>query len=414
MNRIIKRVLIITLLLALLPVTSVAQTTSNSCTLGGAYTSNWVGINIDVLLLWSAVIGAVFAVSQLFPGKARAAASGIVRAETVQLFISLFIIIALLTVSSAACGISSGISSKLLNTPNLNPFQYAEYYTENLSMNTGMGFLSYLYTTGMSYAIYSGVLSELSKDMLSGKLFPNFNVFSSVKVSSSFGYSLGKMLSSFSTAYMDFFSEILLIMISMLMLQWLSLPFIQSLAFTLVLPLALILRSVPFGAFGSDSKSGRGLRDIGNTLLALAIAFYIIYPMMIVFNSYAVSYIFSPNNQLYSCTNCLGAKVTPLNIPESYFSSSLSYSLKANEFGGFVSPSILGFITGPIFNNIGLILPNGIFDQVEAISFGLAKFIFYGLFMFGIDLTVTIGFASSLKKALNSGVSGTGSFWDSL
>ncbi len=414
MNRITTLVLVITLLLVALPVASIAQTSSNSCTLGGAYTSNWVDINIVVLLLWSAVIGAVFAVSQLFPGKAHAAAAGILKAETVQLFISLFIIMALLTVSSVACGISSSISSNLLNTPNLNPFQYAEYYTENLSMNTGMGLLSYLYTTGMSYSIYGGVLSALSSEMLSGSLFPNLTLFKIVKVTSSTGYDLGYLFNSLATGYMDFFSEILLVMISMLMLQWLSLPFIQSLAFTLVLPIALILRSVPFGAFGSDSRSGRGLRDIGNTLLALAIAFYIIYPMMIVFNSYAVSYIFSPSNQLYSCTNCLGAKVMPLNIPESYFSGTLSYQLKSNEFGGFVSPSILSFITGPILNNIGLILPNGIFDQAEAVSFGLAKFIFYGLFMFGIDLTVTIGFASSLRKALNSGISGTGSFWDSL
>ena len=114
--------------------------------------------------------------------------------------------------------------------------------------------------------------------------------------------------------YIDLFSSVLLVMIGMLFVQWLSLPIIQAVAFTLMLPFALILRSIAFASSG-----GQGLRETANAILAIAIALYLIYPLMIMFNSYAISYIFSPANPLYSCTNCLGSSLTPINIQSGYF-----------------------------------------------------------------------------------------------
>ena len=186
-------------------------------------------------------------------------------------------------------------------------------------------------------------------------------------------------------------------MIGSLFLQWISIPLIQSFAFTVLLPFALIIRSISFAGAGNP-----GLREAGNAILALAIAFYIIYPMMIVMNSYVISYAFSPSNPLYSCQNCLNSELTSLAIPKSFFSSLSSYNYKSSLFGGLVSPTTGSFISNPVLQNIGLISPIGIFDQAQTVTSGIAKYIFMGIFMVGIDLMVTIGFASSLTKALNA------------
>jgi hypothetical protein len=44
----------------------------------------------------------------------------------------------------------------------------------------------------------------------------------------------------------------------------------------------------------------------------------------------------------------------------------------------------------------------------------MSQFIFTAIFMFGINLAVTLGFAIGLAKGLNSGVEGAGSFWSSI
>ncbi len=409
MKRISKVMVLIPVLLAMIILGIAAgqsfPQSSNSCTLGGAYTSNWLGLNFLVILIGFTVIGLVYAASRFLPSRASSLIHEMSKVEITQLAISIIIILVLLSASLTTCSIASSMGASLLKTPNLNPFQYSEYYLESLSINSGLGLLSYIYTTGISYAIYGAILERIGSD------FPPIgfkNNIVSLSISFSGGFDLATMFNTFSGLYIDIFSEILIIMIGSLFLQWISLPFIQSLAFTVLLPFALILRSISFAGAGNP-----GLREAGNAILALAIAFYIIYPMMIMMNSYVVSYAFSPSNPLYSCTNCLSSEFTTLPIPKSFFSSLTSYSYKGSTFGGFISPSISSLIAGPVIQNLGTISPVGIFSQAQGVTSGIAKYIFMGIFMVGIDLMITIGFASSLAKALNAGL-GEVRFWNAL
>ncbi len=391
MKRISAFKLIMFLISALLLIgIAVAQSipqSSNSCTLGGAYTSNWLGINFIVILLGFTVIGIVYAASRFLGPRISGMVTELSKVEITQLAISAIIIMVLLSTSLSVCSLSSSVSGSLIGQPNLNPFQYSEYYMESISINTGLGLLSYIYTTGISYAIYGAAVRDLG--------IP-------------FGQDLYIFYDTLSAVYIGIFSELLIIIIGILFLQWLSLPVIQTMAFTLFLPFALIIRSISFAGAGNP-----GLREAGNAILALAIAFYIVYPMMIVMNSYVISYAFSPKNPLYSCQNCLSSELVPLTVPKSFFSSLSSYSYTGSFLGGFISPPVSSFISGPLFQNIGLILPNESFNEAQAITSGIAKYIFMGLFMLGIDLTVTIGFASSLSKALNAGLDSV-NFWGNL
>ncbi len=397
-------------ILLLLIIPSANAATPNSCTFGGLYTSKWLNINIIILTIGFIIIGSVYAISKTLPASTSQKIAGITKMEITQLVISIFIIGILISMSSIACNASSNLGNSLLKTSGLNPFQYSEYYVENLSMNTGMNLLSYIYTTGISYAVYAAMLDTISKDITPTSLIEKltFTKNSFVVTPTGIGYNLSIFMDIMTNLYIDLFSSVLLVMIGMLFVQWLSLPIIQAVAFTLMLPFALILRSIAFASSG-----GQGLRETANAILAIAIALYLIYPLMIMFNSYAISYIFSPANPLYSCTNCLGSSLTPINIQSGYFNSVESQT-PTLKFLGITSPPLNSLISGPLLSNIGLINPLNMFRQIHHVLSGISKFIFMGLFMFGIDLTVTIGFAMSLTKALNSGIEGTFSFWDSV
>ena len=378
---------------------------ANTCTLGGQYTSKWININIIVILIGFIVVGFAYAIGKLLPRATGQKVAGISKVEISQLILSLVIIGVLLSLSTAACNISSNLGNSLLKTSGLNPFQYSEYYVENLSMNTGMGLLSYIYTTGISYAIYSAMINSISESFAKKpqikRSFFSFSI-------SSIGTLLKILLETMSNLYLELFSTILLTMIGMLFVQWLSLPIIEAIAFTLMLPFALILRSLSF-----TSSKGQGLKEVANTILAIAIALYLIYPLMIMFNSYAISYVFSPSNPLYSCKNCLGSALSPIKLQSSYFNGVESQTSKVGILG-FMSPPISSFINGPLLSNLGLLDPGNVFLQIQHVISGISRFIFMGLFLFGIDLTVTIGFAISLTKALNLGLEGDIPFWDSL
>ena len=75
-----------------------------------------------------------------------------VKTEIVQLTISIVIIAVLIASAATACNISASVSQSLIGT-SLNPITFAETYIGNLSLNSGINLLSYLYTTAITYGI---------------------------------------------------------------------------------------------------------------------------------------------------------------------------------------------------------------------------------------------------------------------
>ena len=152
-------------------------------------------------------------------------------------------------------------------------------------------------------------------------------------------------------------------------------------------------------------------------MLALAIAAYLIYPMMVAFDGYAIAWIFSRSNAEYSCNGCLStveSTYSLTSIPSSAFDS-LSSSSSGFSVDGLSSPAISSILSSSLLGDItGNIPVYGVIANAASTVSLMSQFIFTAIFMFGINLAVTLGFAIGLAKGLNSGVEGAGSFWSSI
>jgi len=367
------------------------------------YATDWVGLNYLVIIISLTIVALVYAVANFLPSNEASKWKAISRAEIVQLLVSVLIIGVLVVFSSFICTIVSNASQQLTGT-RMDPFQYAEYFVNNVSQNLGLKLLSTVYTTSMTYSVTSKVFDMLEKIIFSSNL-PLFSLpiagISSLKVSFSSGTSLGDPYSSLSGLYMAIFSPLLVTTIGTLFIMYLLLPIIQAAAFIVVLPIALIMRSIAY-------TSGRnGLRSAANAVIALAIAFYFIYPLTIALDNYMISQIFSTSNPEYPY---LHETMVLNNLAPSLFTSQVqsSSTTEYNSLGvNLHLPSIF-----TMWQNLGA------FGILQGYSFiftvpadanylvtAMAQYFFISIVLFAIDLMITLAFAISLSKALDSSFS---------
>ncbi|MCL4373307.1 MAG: hypothetical protein M1360_00880 [Candidatus Marsarchaeota archaeon] len=386
----------------------------NTCAIlgGTAYVNNWLSINLLVILV-SLLIGAlVLALSRIMPSRFSGKVTSAVRTELTQAFLSAIIIMILLGMASTACSISAAMSRTVTGS-SLSPFQYADYYIGNLTTNTGIGLLSKIYFTSMQYSIESTILDVSFGQILNGyaPLSPSFGG-GSLPISVSFGpkFELGKVFKVLADVYLSIFSMLLITVIGALYLQWLMLPLLEYTAFLVVLPVALVMRSLSF--------AGGNLRNTANAFLAIAIAAYMIYPLMVGFDGYAVSWIFSASNPSYKYLQFA-------NTYTSYSTSTLFSSLPSGSLlsgNSATAPSYLeSFLSSASINlnplsELGSLVSSAATAPftTSAIVWEMAKFLFIGIFMFAINIGVTAGLAMGMTKALNSGVEGASTFWGNL
>ena len=377
-----------------------------ACTLYGNsnYTNDWLPINYLVIITGFMVIAVLYAIGRALPPKTKSTIAGITKIEMTQLLISALIITLLLFFSSAACGISSSISHQLTGM-SLGPFTYSDYYIGNLSMNTGLRLLTNIYSDSIAFSIDARVYSYMSAQ-LAGKIdLPQITV-GPASIAPTEGYDLSIGYYLIADLYMDLFSPILVITIGMLFLQYLALPLIRLTAFALLLPVAIIIRSIAYTGAG-----GTGLRNVANAILAIAIALYLIYPLTIVLDAYMVHWIFSAQNPLYPY---LSMGFTLTQLPSTFFSSAASSSPSTLPFG-LPSPPVQSLISG--VSSLGL---SGIYDPYTPVTISnsvvnlMSQFIFIGVILFALNIAITVAFAMSLAKALNTGIEGAASFWNNL
>lgn len=225
------------------------------------------------------------------------------------------------------------------------------------------------------------------------------------------------MLNTLGWVYLLAYAPLTIQIVGVLFLQYILLPFLQYTAFIVILPAAIAMRSFSF--------AGGGLKAASNALLALAIAGYMIYPLMVMFNSYIMFYLgvnpltggavcTSPPQNACSSLNpdwqYLTASFYPPQVsPNSFFSSPIS-----TPFG--VQPPTALVESALSNSNLGLSAfgPLGIVQQSQTIINEMAVLAFQGIFLFAIDLAVTVGFAIGLFKALDAGLEGAGNFWSNL
>jgi hypothetical protein len=387
------------------------------------YISSWLGINILVVMLGFAIIALVYTVGNFLTPSTKERINGITKIEITQLMISLLIIFVLLafssTVYSITCNVSSSLASNSITTFS-DPFQFATNYIGNLSFGVGLNLYSQVFSASYQMVLTATIFEQIPdlfcsivKSVVSAYSLTTgvfFCGLAGLKGGLTIGWqpaiNLYIVFDSLSFLYLEIFGPILALAIGALFLQYLAIPVIQYMAFAVMLPAALIMRSIPFG--------GQGLRATANIVLAIAIALYLIYPMTIAFDAWAMHWIYSTANPLSPYLAV---------IPNSNFSAPNNF-LKIIPSGqsvfGYAVPSIAG-VFQTLFLGSGFaktylpnINPTKIAQQGVLFSTMIAKYVFESIVLFGINLAITIGFAASLADALTKGVEGNASFWASL
>jgi hypothetical protein len=128
-----------------------------------------------------------------------------------------------------------------------------------------------------------------------------------------------------------------------------------------------------------------------------------------------MNWIFSAQNPTYSYLNM---ELAYNSIPSSVFSTAASSSSKS-----VVSVLPTGFSTQSIESILSAARPLGlkrlftpwvIPQDAHNIINSVSQFLFIAIILFALNVAITIAFAQSLTRALNSGIEGSNPFWGTL
>ena len=362
----------------------------------------WLGINFTVIAISLVVIAAVYMVSRTFPGKRRTAIVEITKVEISQLAVSVIIIAVLIAVTASVQSIVQSWSTSLTGS-SLQPIQFAIYYIGNLGYQKGITLLQSLYQTSINLQIDSGIFYFLSGFFGSS---PSIIPKGFFRVIIEIGANMSIPLTYLSDLLVGLFSFIITVTTGMLFLQWILLPFIEATAFTIILPVGLIVRSISY--IGTN----QGLRTIANIFIAIAVAGYIVYPLTIAMDSYIVNWIYSPQDLSLSYLNMVANTVTdPLALPASGLSQATG-NAGAGKIGGIFSTVSIGdFLKSADVGGLKFLEPWAVPNAIYSILVEMTQFEFLGVILMALNFGITIAFAMSLAKALDKGIEGFAQFW---
>jgi hypothetical protein len=219
---------------------------------------------------------------------------------------------------------------------------------------------------------------------------------------------------AYSGAY-TMFAGFLVVTFGALFILYLLLPIIMALAMNLLVPAAILLRSVSF--------AGPKLREASNAFIAIGIALYFVLPLSISANQAIVNWLYCQNPgqacnpylqyvgpydlnnipltvlltpQTMGAYGYIGAN--PLSLPVSFFGQAIETG--AGGWGSYIKDLAEGLVDLP--------------DQVNSYSVSVAQYVFEGIVLIALDFAITMGFAQGLYKGLNaipSVLGSSGSFW---
>ena len=186
---------------------------------------------------------------------------GLARNELTQLFIALVIAISVLGLASISCQITKSVISDTFGDG--NQFTVSMKYLSILIYKKGLPTIQQLWTSGFTLEVLSSSELTLGKTKIKGSILTPFS-----KIVNAFMFIVPIFLASLN-------AQLFLIQLS------------EAFAITLILPLGMILRTIP------------SLRKGGSFLMALAFGLYFVFPMTYVMD-YLIYKQVDPTFQGYS------------------------------------------------------------------------------------------------------------------
>jgi hypothetical protein len=369
------------------------------------YVTSWNNYAYLIIVISFFAIAIVYAISNFIPGATRSKLRAFAKSELTQTFISLFLVVVLIAITQLACNLTLSTGK--------DPFSFSEYYVSNLLSSPnggGLQLMVSLFSYSYIYTIISGIFDYggiILSSYVAGFLGTGNSYITPLP-----GYSPGMYYGSISTLILDFFSPLVLMGVALLFVQYIALIVSQAAAFTILLPIALILRAVAF--------SGKDLKRAANAAIAIALALYVVFPLTVVFNANAFNWITTvctTNTQ----QNCNPSAIY-INKPITLYSD--TFFEQKNSGGNFnlggetvnIGLGSLGFTSLFPWGQLGNLVyyMTNTTAVLGEIIINVSAFLFKTIFMLAIDLTISLSFAMGLSNALDAGIGGASNFWSNL
>lgn len=415
-------------------------TPAPACGFTAVNVSNWLGISALVILAIVTLAGLVYAVSNLMPTERRTRLRGAASYEMYEALLGLIIIAALFMLSSVECHVGAMLAGQ---SSYQNVFATDTNFVGNLLFLNGLAVTGNLYSASIEFIVVANVYFYASTQLIgffgAASWIPKSGgtpIVPGLKLSFAPSSSIDALMLEFSNLFTAIYGLMLIVTFGGLFVLMFAIPIIQAGAFTAIVPVAILMRSLPF--------AGPQLRRTSNEFLALAIALYLVFPLTIMLNSYVASCLkLSIGGTGVSCASFTGLTSIQNYLTQSYASSITSGATSiftsnpatsstsatctvAQQAAGTCScasgaaagacssflPSTLQGINLPssfwgtvFFSSQGLSnLVTAMFNApavAQQYGFVVAEYMFLGVVMVAIDLAITVGFALGLAKGFN-------------
>ncbi len=384
--------------------------------------NDWISISILVVLASITIAALLYALSGVFPTERREKLKSIVKYEMGSAVISLVIIAALIMMTNFTCSLGGLVSESIpaLNTSNNNYagiYSFDLNYVGTLLFSSGTQIVADLYTTALQLTAQSNLLDSAVisaqqvlnslpgggvAEFIGGLPFPEISKIFSI---------FNDILYGWGDAFIVVGNGVLFIVFFLLII-------FESISLTVLVPVALAMRSLAF--------TGPRLRSASNAFLALGIGMYFVFPLTIASNSYIANCLnlnaFVPSlsggppssSQTVGCIGLSKAEykgISPylpsISIPtSSLFESGGSLDFLTNFWS---SATFAGNIpvVGIIFN-----LANA-YNTINSYANTIAAYMLLSVILISLDLAITIGFSVGLARGLDSlaDIMGGEKFW---
>ena len=392
-----------------------------ACTLATVNINNWIGVDVLILLATFSVGAVIYALAGLLPNPHREKLKGIVRIEYTEGAFSLVLIASLISLAYAGCNVGFSLSG--LSSGNYqNVFQSDQHYIGKLLFVTGGNIAGQLMARDMVLSIDAAFSNEVFyrlSSLLKGSFgVPNpFKLIPYVKnyVSLNETGRLASVYNSYGDTYL-LYAGFVVVTFGALFILYFLLPIILALGMNLLVPVAIVLRSISF--------AGPKFREASNAFIAIGVALYFVLPLAISSNQAIVNWLYCQNQNGASACNPYMQYIEP-------------YTLSNIQATAFLTPQTLqyGTIFGfhfslpySLFGQIGASSSGGFWNyalnmlesmvrlpyQVSAYATVVAQYIFQGIVLIAIDFAIAMGLAQGLYKGLNAIptiLGGGGPFW---
>ncbi|MCL5239067.1 MAG: hypothetical protein M1286_01165 [Candidatus Marsarchaeota archaeon] len=382
---------------------------ANACGFATINQNGWVGINLLVVLFSISIAAFVYTLANFMAPSAAQRLKAISSYEMLEVIISAVILIILIGFAFTICQVGPSLVGGANYT---SLFTSADNYAGSLLFVNGINLISKMYTTSIQYSIASNIFTWTLNKVFGGA--GGTIIGTSIKgglsyVTLSFSNAVEGLFSGVSAIFTEFYGGLLAVAFSGLFILFITLPIIQAAALTVLAPLALLFRTFAFG--------GPQLRKVSNSLLALAIGFYFVFPLMIGLNIYIAGCLHITGlSQTSTCSSAsgfnyygyfssfLGNYQLP-NVSTSFFTSTSPTAVNTTTVPSFASGlSLPATFFGPAFSNLNQLIAVVFTAPNVAAEYGttVAAYLFLGIVLIAIDMGVTMGFIMGIARGLDS------------